>query len=313
MLTGSRSPLRFVGMTRAFAELTKAMPLVERAPAKINLTLHIVGRRADGWHELESLVVFTRSGDTLALEPGDALGLAVAGPTAGAAGANDDNLVLRAARALAARVPDLRLGAFKLTKRLPVAAGIGGGSSDAAAALRLLARANGLAVDDPRVVEAAAVTGADIPVCLAARARMMRGVGDRLGPLLDLPPLPALVVNPGVPLETKAVFARMGLESGWTSIASAHADLADGDTAETVFAALRRGRNDMEDAACVLAPVVSDVLAVLGAARGCRLARMSGSGATCFGLFTDCRAVARARQAIAKVHPGWWAKATMLG
>ncbi len=289
------------------------MPLVERAPAKINLTLHIVGRRADGWHELESLVVFTRSGDTLALEPGDVLGLVVTGPTAGAAGANDDNLVLRAARALAARAPDLRLGAFTLTKRLPVAAGIGGGSSDAAAALRLLARANGIAIDDPRVMEAAAVTGADIPVCLAARARMMRGTGDRLGPLLDLPPLPALVVNPGVPLETKAVFARMGLEPGWTSTASAHAALkSGGETADTMFAALRRGRNDMEDAACVLAPIVSDVLAVLGAARGCRLARMSGSGATCFGLFTDCRAVARAKQAIAKVHPGWWAKTTML-
>ena len=291
----------------------KPMPLVERAPAKINLTLHIVGRRADGWHELESLVVFTRSGDTLVLVPGGALCLDVVGPTAGAAGATGDNLVLRAARALAARVPDLRVGAFTLTKRLPVAAGIGGGSADAAAALRLLARANGIATDDPRVIEAAAVTGADIPVCLAAKARMMRGVGDRLGPVLDLPPLPALVVNPGVPLETKSVFARMGLEPGWSNTASAHAAIAGGETADAIFAALKRGRNDMEDAACVLAPIVSDVLAVLGAARGCRLARMSGSGATCFGLFTDCRAVARAKQAIAQVHPGWWAKATMLG
>ncbi len=289
------------------------MLLVERAPAKINLTLHIVGRRADGWHELESLVVFTRSGDTLALEPGPALDLVVSGPTAGAAGATDDNLVLRAARALAARVPGLRLGAFTLTKRLPVAAGIGGGSSDAAAALRLLARANTIAIDDPRVVEAASVTGADIPVCLAATARMMHGVGDELGPRLALPPLPALVVNPGVPLETKSVFARMGLEPGWTNMASKHTTLSGGEPADDVFAALKRGRNDMEDAACVLAPIVSDVLAVLGAARGCRLARMSGSGATCFGLFTDCRAVSRARQAIAKVHPGWWAKAAMLG
>ena len=289
------------------------MPLVERAPAKINLTLHIVGRRADGWHELESLVAFTRSGDTLALEPGGALGLSMGGPTAGAAGAGDDNLVLRAARALAGRVPDLRLGAFTLTKRLPVAAGIGGGSSDAAAALRLLARANGIALDDPRVIEAAAATGADVPVCLAASARMMRGVGEVLGPLLELPPLPALVVNPGVPLETKAVFARMNLASGWASIAPAHPTFAGGEPADAVYAALERGRNDMEDAACVLVPVVSDVLAVLGAARGCRLARMSGSGATCFGLFTDCRAVARAKKAIARVHPGWWTKSTMLG
>ena len=289
------------------------MPLVERAPAKINLTLHIVGRRADGLHELESLVVFSRSGDTLALELGDALSLVVAGPTADAAGATDDNLVLRAARALAVRIPDLRLGAFTLTKRLPVAAGVGGGSSDAAAALRLLARGNGVAIDDPRVIEAAAATGADIPVCLAAQARMMRGVGDRLGPLLQLPPLPALLVNPRVPLETRSVFARMRLEPGWTSTASAHSELTGSEPADAIVAALRRGRNDMEDAACVLAPVVSDVLAVLGAARGCRLARMSGSGATCFGLFTDCRAVARAKQAIARVHPGWWAKAAVLG
>ena len=289
------------------------MLLVERAPAKINLTLHIVGRRADGWHELESLVAFTRSGDTLSLDPGAILDLVVTGPTAGAAGVTEDNLVLRAARALAARVAGLRLGAFTLTKRLPVAAGIGGGSSDAAAALRLLARANAIAIDDPRVVEAAAATGADIPVCLAASARMMRGVGDRLGPLLDLPPLPALVVNPGVALETRSVFARMGLEPGWTSTASSHAKLLGREPVEVLLAALRRGRNDMEDAACVLAPIVSDVLAVLGAARGCRLARMSGSGATCFGLFSDCRAVARAKQAITAAHPGWWAKATILG
>ena len=267
----------------------------------------------DGWHELESLVVFTRSGDTLALEPGDSLSLNVGGPTAGAAGAIDANLVMRAAQALAERVKGLRLGAFSLTKRLPVAAGIGGGSSDAAAALRLLARLNGLAIDDPRVVEAAAATGADILVCLAARARMMRGVGEQLGPLMSLPPLPALIVNPGVPLQTKAVFARMGLGRAWASQATAHPILSGGEPVDTVYTALKRGRNDMEDAACVLVPVVSDVLAVLGAARGCRLARMSGSGATCFGLFTDCRAVVRAKESIAKVHPHWWAKASMLG
>lgn len=288
------------------------MPLTERAPAKINLTLHIVGRRADGWHELESLVVFTRSGDTLALEPGESLGLVVSGPTAAAAGIADDNLVLRAARALAARVSGLRLGTFTLTKCLPVAAGIGGGSSDAAAALRLLARVNGLAIDDPRVIAAAAATGSDIPVCLAAAARMMRGVGNDLGPLLALPPLPALLINPGVPLDTKSVFARMKLQPGWTSIASEHPTLQTGDPSEAVFAALKRGRNDMEDAACSLVPVVSDVLAVLGAARGCRLARMSGSGATCFGLFSDRRAVVRARNAIADAHPDWWAKAAIL-
>jgi 4-diphosphocytidyl-2-C-methyl-D-erythritol kinase len=287
--------------------------LVERAPAKINLTLHIVGRRDDGWHELESLVVFTRSGDTLTLTPGPTLRLTVDGPTAAAAGSLDDNLVLRAARALQARVEKLEIGAFHLVKRLPVAAGIGGGSSDAAAALRLLARLNALDPDDPRVAAAAAETGADIPVCLAASARMMSGVGEKLGPVLDLPPLAALIVNPGIPLETKAVFQRMALPAGWRTTAVAHPTIAGGASPDTVFSLLRKGRNDMEDAACVLAPVVVDVLAVLGGAPGCRLARMTGSGATCFGLFTDCRTAGRARKAILRAHPDWWVKSTLLG
>ena len=287
--------------------------LIERAPAKINLTLHITGRRDDGWHVLESLVVFTRSGDTLTLDPGPTLGLVVDGPTAAASGAIEDNLVCRVARSLASRVPGLQLGVFHLVKRLPVAAGIGGGSSDAAAALRLLARLNGLAADDARLIEAAAENGADIPVCLGATARMMSGVGEILGPPLALPPLPALIVNPGVPLETKAVFKRMNLAPGWQNSASAHPAFASGESADDVFALLKRGRNDMEDAACVLAPVVSDVLAVLAAAPGCRLARMSGSGATCFALFTDCKHAGRAKKAIQQVHPGWWVKSTMLG
>ena len=287
--------------------------LVERAPAKINLTLHIAGRRADGRHDLESLVVFTRSGDTLTLVPGATLGLAVAGPMAAASGSLEDNLVCRVARSLAAHRENLRLGTFHLVKRLPVAAGIGGGSSDAAAALRLLARLNAIALDDPALLAAAAENGADIPVCLAAKARMMRGVGDELGPLLSLPPLPALIVNPGVPLETKSVFQRMALPTGWRNGASAHPAIETWQTADGFFALLKRGRNDMEDAACVLAPVVSDVLAVLAAAPGCRLARMSGSGATCFALFTDCRQAGRAKKAIQRVHPAWWVKSTMLG
>ena len=287
--------------------------LVERAPAKINLTLHVTGRRSDGWHELESLVVFTRSGDTLSLVAGRDLSLAVDGPTAIASGPLDDNLVCRVARSLAARVPGLQLGAFHLLKRLPVAAGIGGGSSDAAAALRLLARLNALALEDPRLIAAAAENGADIPVCLGATARMMRGVGDRLGEPIKLPPLPALIVNPGVPLETRTVFQRMELPPGWRNTARAHSAVGVGETSSDLFAALKRCRNDMEDAACVLAPVISDVLAVLSAAPGCRLARMSGSGATCFALFADCKQVGRAKKAIARAHPAWWAKATMLG
>src|SRR5262249_53667701 len=150
----------------------------ERAPAKINLTLRVTGRRADGYHELESLVVFAGVGDTLTFTPGRALSLSVDGPTAAASGSIDDNLVMQTARTLAERVEGLKLGRFTLTKRLPVAAGIGGGSSDAAAALRLLARVNRIAFDDQRLMEAARVTGADVPVCLVPRARVMRGVGE---------------------------------------------------------------------------------------------------------------------------------------
>ncbi len=288
------------------------MLLTTRAPAKINLSLHVLRRREDGYHDLESLVAFTGAGDVLTLAPGEPLGLDVVGPTAAAAGVAGDNLVLRAARALAARVDGLRLGRFHLVKRLPVAAGIGGGSSDAAAALRLLARANGLTAADPRLFEAARVTGADVPVCLDPRARMMRGVGDQLAVPLGLPRLPAVLVNPGVALETRQVFGRMGLAPGQDAGLPPHPDLADGLDGSDLAARLRRARNDMEDAAGVLAPVVPHVLSVLGAARGCRLARMSGSGTTCFALFGDCRQAARAARAIRRDHPGWWIKAAIL-
>ena len=295
------------------AEAELATPaLVERAPAKINLTLHIRSRRSDGYHDLESLVVFAGVADTLRLVPGDALALRVDGPTAIAAGDGDDNLVLRAARNLSARVPDLRLGTFELTKRLPVAAGIGGGSSDAAAALRLLARLNDLDLADPRLLEAARVTGADVPVCVNARARMMRGIGEELGPLLKLPPLFAVLVNPGVAVETKLVFGSIGLKPGEAGAPKPHPVIPDGHDWNVLLPLLRKGRNDMEDAASVLAPSIAQVLGVLAVTPGCKLARMSGSGATCFGLFENCRAAAKAAKVLRRDHPDWWAKATVL-
>jgi len=156
------------------------VPLVENAPAKVNLTLRVFRRRDDGYHDIESLVAFADFGDRLSLSRGQGLTLTVRGPSVAAAGEGADNLVLKAARALAARYPDIVLGAFRLDKRLPVAAGLGGGSADAGAALRLLAQANGLARDDPRLYAAARATGADVPVCLDARARIMRGIGDLL-------------------------------------------------------------------------------------------------------------------------------------
>ena len=185
--------------------------LVENAPAKVNLTLRVLSRRADGYHELESLVVFAGCGDRLSFTPGGELTLDMSGPRAAHAGDTADNLVLKAARGLAALVPGHRLGAFELEKNLPVAAGLGGGSADAAAALRLLARANGLALDDPRIHQAARATGADVPVCLDPRPRLMRGIGEKLSAPLVLPPLHAVLVNPGVALATKDVFA------GWTA------------------------------------------------------------------------------------------------
>jgi 4-diphosphocytidyl-2-C-methyl-D-erythritol kinase len=157
-----------------------AASLVEDAPAKVNLTLRVLGRRADGYHEIESLVAFAGVGDRLSFAPGGALALNVRGPSAGEAGATADNLVLKAARALADRLPTVGAGTFDLEKRLPVAAGLGGGSADAAAALRLLARTNKLAPDDPLLYAAARATGADVPVCLDPRTRLMRGIGEIL-------------------------------------------------------------------------------------------------------------------------------------
>ncbi len=183
----------------------------EKAPAKVNLTLRVLGRRADGYHDIESLVAFAGVGDALTFMPGGALALAVGGPTAAAAGDVADNLVLKAARALAERVEGLKLGRFTLSKRLPVSAGLGGGSADAAAALRLLAHANRMAPDDPRLLQAARATGADVPVCLDPRARLMRGIGDILSAPLDLPRLFALLVNPDVAVATKDVFAALNV------------------------------------------------------------------------------------------------------
>jgi 4-diphosphocytidyl-2-C-methyl-D-erythritol kinase len=284
---------------------------VWRAPAKINLTLHILGRREDGLHELDSLVAFARCGDLLSFEPGPRLTLRVDGPTATTAGPSEDNLVLKAARLLQDRVADLRVGRFHLRKTLPVAAGLGGGSSDAAAALRALAHENALTLDDPRVEETARACGADVLVCLDPRARRMAGIGDRLSGPLEIPPLHAVLVNPRVAIATPSVFARLGLAKGErTGAGPAPALLADTTPAE-IIAALRRGRNDMAAAARDIAPVIGEVVAALEES-GARLARMSGSGATCFGLFAGQTASKEAARATARMYPDWWVKATVL-
>ncbi|KQP96407.1 4-(cytidine 5'-diphospho)-2-C-methyl-D-erythritol kinase [Methylobacterium sp. Leaf117] len=287
--------------------------LVTRAPAKINLTLHVLGRRAgDGYHELESLVAFTGAGDTLTLEPGPDLTLTVTGPTAGPAGPLDDNLVIKATRNLARLRPGLRHGAFHLVKRLPVAAGIGGGSSDAAAALRLLGRWNDLAPDHPDLIAAARTTGADVPVCLMPRARMMRGAGESIGPALDLTPIPAVLVNPGVPVETAPIFRALGLAVGERYGTDAHPVIAARLSRSGLLEAIGPARNDLEAPARTLAPAIDVALAALRREPGCRLARMSGSGATVFALFDHRSDAARAARHLSAAQPNWWVSAAFL-
>ncbi len=292
--------------------MANGSPRLWRAPAKVNLTLHVLGRRTDGWHELDSVVAFAGCCDWLAFEPAETLSLTIDGPTAAAAGPAESNLVLSAARALAERVPRLRLGRFHLRKILPVAAGLGGGSSDAAAALRALAAANGLAPGDESLFAAAEAVGADAPVCLCPSARRMAGRGERLGPALRLPPLPAVLANPSAAVATPAVFAALGLAPGASLDAPPAPQLESGCDAARALQALKAGRNDLQASAMRIAPAIGDALAALAQLDGVRLVRMSGSGATCFALFDDRHAAARAARALCAAHPGWWVHATYL-
>lgn len=290
----------------------------EFAPAKINLTLRILRKRQDGYHDLESLVVFADVGDALRLDPDAPLGLDVDGPTATHAGPAGDNLVLKATRALQSQIPALRTGHFHLTKRVPVAAGLGGGSSDAAAALRLLARLNDLTAGDSRVMAAARASGADVPVCLDPRPRIMRGIGDVLSGPLQLPPLPAVLINPGVPVPTAKVFgalaaARAGA-AGVTEADPASRCVEAGQSAfDALLDALAASSNDLEAPALSLFPAVGDALAALRSIPSCRLARMSGSGGTCFGLFASADDAQGAAAQLSRAHPDWWVMGTSLG
>lgn len=298
------------------SETERRAALGDQARAKVNLTLRVVGRRADGYHDLESIVAFADCADHLALVPGPELTLTATGPLAAGCGETSDNLVLKAARLLSDAVPDLRSGAFTLEKVLPVAAGVGGGSADAAAALRLLARLNGLALDDPRLVAVALKTGADVPVCLAGQACVMTGVGEQLTPL-SIPALPCVMVNPRVPVATKDVFQALGLKPGDLRVGigdvlrapawpEAGASIADW------VAALEQVVNDLEQPALQVQPVIADVLATLGTCPGALLARMSGSGATCFAVFASAGEAQAAGRQVAADHPDWWVHAGTL-
>jgi 4-diphosphocytidyl-2-C-methyl-D-erythritol kinase len=295
---------------------SSALALIEDGRAKVNLTLRVVGRRVDGYHDIESMVAFADCADRLTLTPGPDLTLATTGPLAQHCGEAADNLVLKAAYLLGERVPDLKVGSFTLQKVLPVAAGIGGGSADAAAALRLLARLNGLALDDERLLEVALLTGADVPVCLASHACDMTGVGETLLPL-SLPKMPCVLVNPRVPVATRDVFEKLGLRNGEllvgaTDVIQATAWPEDGASLEDWVEVLAAGCNDLEAPATKIQPVIGEVLTALSATDGAWLARMSGSGATCFAIFENTAEAQRASQKIQLGHPQWWVHAGVL-
>lgn len=270
--------------------------LTEAAPAKINLTLHVTGRRPDGYHLLDSLVVFAAAHDTLLARSAATLSLDITGPFAGALVPQPDNLVLRAARLYAEDARPAASAALTLIKRLPVASGIGGGSADAAATLRLLARLWGAA---PARHSLAQQLGADVPVCLQGQPLRMRGIGEVLDPAPPLPPVGLLLVNPGTPLATQAVFrARQG---GFSTAQPLPDQWPD---APALARWLRRGCNDLQAPAIALCPAIGGVLDTIAAQPDCLLARMSGSGATCFGLFPDASAAATAMARLDQ--PGWW-------
>jgi 4-diphosphocytidyl-2-C-methyl-D-erythritol kinase len=273
----------------------------EFAPAKINLSLRVVGKRVDGYHLLDSLVAFADIGDEILAAPNDLLSLSLDGPFAAALEGEPDNLVLRAARALAAATGTDEGAKIRLTKRLPVASGIGGGSSDAAAALRALGRLWGGLPERERLDELAYALGADTIVCLDPRPAWMSGTGEIVEPAGDLPEAGLLLVNPGAAVPTPVVFrARTGPFSKPCrfAIPADAAGLAE---------ALAASSNDLQDAALRVAPAVGDVLAALESLPGALLSRMSGSGGTCFALFADRAAAAAAAATLrAKAPPGWW-------
>lgn len=255
-------------------------------------------RRADGYHELETLFAFVADGDSVTL--GDGEGFAVDGPFAGALAGEGDNLVTRAAARFAEAFGIEPAGRITLTKRLPVASGLGGGSADAAATLRLLAHREGIALDDPRLFACADALGSDVPACLYTRTAIGRGRGERLEPITGASGTPVLLVNPGVAVSTAQVFG------GWDGVDRGALEVGD------LLDVARAGRNDLEVPALAVAPVIGEVLELLSAQPGVALARMSGSGATCFALFDDVDARDAAADAVNAAHSGWWCLKTVL-
>ena len=272
--------------------------------AKLNLTLDVLGRRADGFHELNSLVAFATLGDEVEFEPHGPLELSVEGPFARTLGG--DNLIVKAARAAADMVPGLKLGRFRLIKILPVASGLGGGSADAAAALRLIARANDGALSEPALTELAPKLGSDVSVCLFSRPALIAGRGEKVEPVSGFPPCGVLLANPGQALATEAVYAALRA----APLAAAPRPLAErldfhGDFEALLSYATPRG-NDLEGPAAQLVPEIRAVLAALVTLDGVRLARLSGSGPSCFALFASEPEAQRAGARLTAEFPAWW-------
>lgn len=277
------------------------------ARAKVNLYLHVTGRRADGYHLLDSLIVFAEGGDTITAAPADDLTLAIEGPFAEGLACGPENLVLRAAQALRDLTGCGKGAAIRLGKNLPVASGIGGGSADAAATLRALCELWRLAPDERALLELTARLGADVPVCLAGRPSFVGGIGEEIAPARGLPSCWLLLVNPRVATPTPAVFkARRGdfTEPGrWPDAPRDFDDFAQ---------RLRGCRNDLTEAAIAVTPQIRDVLAAIERLPDCALARLSGSGATCFGLFADERSARAAEQSLRELSPHWWSLAAAM-
>ena len=277
---------------------------VRPAHAKVNLWLNVVGRRSDGYHLLDSLVAFVDLADTLEVRPADRLSLDLAGPRAAELAGESDNLVLKAAHLLADRAGVAPRAAIRLDKHIPVAAGLGGGSADAAAALRALSDLWRVTLPEEKLFDLATSLGADVPMCLANRTALVSGIGERLQLAPALPPSAILLVNPGTALPTREVFeARRGPFSTATPVTRPWRDLAE------LAAALAKRGNDLSEAAISLRPIIAEVLAFLRHSSGARYAAMSGSGATCFALYDSLDAAQRAGEAM---PPAWWRHAGRL-
>lgn len=284
----------------------------ERAPAKINLSLRVHGKRTDGFHEISSLVAFAGIADTVTVSSYQADGFSLSGPFSSSLTGNE-NLVEKAIALFRSHCPSAKPMNVELDKQLPVAAGLGGGSADAAATLRQLAGANPGALTGERLEEIAASLGSDVVVCLRSTASWMHGRGEKVNPITDFPPLPAVLVNPGVLLGAGEVYGALGAPTLADTGFARKGGVPKFSSTEDVMRYLGGNSNDLQEPATRLAPVIAEVISSIKSTQGCTLARMSGSGSSCFGIYGSQSQASQARRSIAEMHPDWWVVDTTLG